>query len=438
MNQSFIAIFILLLTGLGATSLSQTQPGISGWVDKQIDATLQKEQVGLNGKGSDRQRESPSADPRSTSLVDQPSATEFFSVATSIIPVMPGLPQVASSAGSTNSDSGAAGSTTATATAYALLTAFNKVSPTDPDFYAQHVLARRVSFTVGTAASKVETDNTNAPATVYGTKVLLIDSRELYSAKNLNRLRDVQHAVSVAAKQSAFLKAQIKELIFKSLNPNSLTPEGRPDPLAFIDFDRTHFSTDEAFASTYDTLDPETRKRIQALITDTIDTFSRERKALQDTYDAIRKGQQLSISYTADIRDAKGNNEHRVEMIFDYGLSPHINWTLNASGDYTDRKSALDSKGGRIATSFAGDLTKSDSAWGKTPIRLSFSGEGRWQTAQRPQYTFESKLTIPLATGLDLPIVYRYANRIAQIDQTDSEARLGISVDLSRLAQAFK
>jgi hypothetical protein len=146
----------------------------------------------------------------------------------------------------------------------------------------------------------------------------------------------------------------------------------------------------------------------------------------------------LSISYTADIRDAKGNNGHRVELIYDYGLSPRINWTVNASGDYTDRKSATDSKGGRFATSFEGDLTKSDSAWGKTPLRLSFSGEAKWQTTQKPQYTFESKLSIPLASGIDLPIVYRYANRIAQINQTDSEARLGLSVDISRLTHAFK
>jgi len=57
---------------------------------------------------------------------------------------------------------------------------------------------------------------------------------------------------------------------------------------------------------------------------------------------------------------------------------------------------------------------------------------------QKPQYTFQAKLSIPLIFGVDLPIVYQYANRAAQINQSNSEARLGLSIDLSRLAQAFK
>jgi len=146
----------------------------------------------------------------------------------------------------------------------------------------------------------------------------------------------------------------------------------------------------------------------------------------------------MSISYTAEIRDPKGNNNHRAELIFDYGLSQRINWTFNASADYTDRKMALDSKGGRAATEFRGNLTKSDSAWARGPIQLSFSGEAKWLTAQKPQYTFQAKLTIPLSAGIDLPIAYQYANRSAQLNQTSSEAHLGLSFDVSRLFQSLK
>ena len=60
----------------------------------------------------------------------------------------------------------------------------------------------------------------------------------------------------------------------------------------------------------------------------------------------------------------------------------------------------------------------------------SFSGEH--------YNTFQAGLDIPLVSGIDLPIVYRYANRIALINQTDSEARLGLTFDLSRLVQGFK
>jgi hypothetical protein len=418
--------------------LGQTQPGVSGWVDKQIDSALQKDQIGENGQGVDRQRESPSTDSRSTSLVDQSSATDLFSVAANVIPVTPGLSQFIPSTGSTTSDSSAAGSSTATASLYAFLVALNKVSPTDPAFYRDQVFSRRFSFTIGTAASKQATDNTDTPATVYGTKILLVNGRELYTKNNLERLKGVQKAVSEAAKQSAALKQQIKETIFVSLNPSDVDAQGRPDPGKFAAFDAGHMATDAALDATLKDLSPIAMKRINTMIQNSLEAFSKEQMMLLDTYDQISKGRQLSFSYSANIRDAKGNNDHRGELIFDYGLSPRINWTINASGDYTDRKSAADSKGGRFATSFQGNLTKPNSAWGKTPIRLTFSGEGKWQTSQKPQYTFESKLSIPLASGIDLPIVYRYANRIAQIDQASSEARLGLSIDISRLAQAFK
>jgi hypothetical protein len=440
-----IAVFIVALS-LSSPLLAQSQPGMRGWIDKQIDAAIDKQMVdkdvgqqnvGHNGKGSDRQKESPSADTRSTALVDESSATDFFSVAANVIPVTPGLSQFVSGAAASNS--GAEGSTTATASLYSLLAGLNRVSPTDPGFYAEHIFARRISFTIGTAASTQAIDNTNTPATVYGAKVLLINDRELYKAKNLAKLKEVSKANANAAGASAKLDLQIAKLIYGALNPAMVDAKGEPaDPKNFGAFEGEHLTTDAAFQETLNSLSSDTKKQIQALIQGALPTFADERTTLQTKYDEISKAPQLSVSYAADIRDAKGNNEHRVEMILDYSVSPRINWTVNASGDYTDRKAALDSKGGRLATSFQGDLTKSDSAWGKTPIRLTFSGEAKWQTSQKPQYTFESKLSIPLVPGVDLPIVYRYANRIAQINQTDSEARLGLSIDISRLAQALK
>jgi hypothetical protein len=425
---------LVLVTCICKISVAQSEPGVNGWVDQQL---FDKATVGQNGQGSDRQRESPSGDTRSTSLVDQSSATDFLSVAASVIPVTPGLSQFVAGGGGGNS--GAAGDTTATASLYSLLAGLNKMSPTDPQFYAAHVFSRRISFTIGTASSTLAIDNTDTPAAVYGAKVLLINGRELYKKQNLERLKKVQSTTSGAAVASIRLKTQISKLIFASLNPDSVDPQGEPtDPLKFATFFTEHLATDAVFQATFNSLSSDARKRIQSLMDDSSAVFSQERATLQQEYDEISKAQQLSVSYTADIRDAKGNNQHRIEVIFDYGLSPRINWTVNASGDYTDRKTDTDSSGGRVATSFQGDLTKPNSSWGKTPIRLTFSGEGKWQTSQKPQYSFESKLTIPLIPGVDLPIVYRYANRIAQISQTDSEAHFGLSVDISRLARGSK
>jgi hypothetical protein len=222
-----------------------------------------------------------------------------------------------------------------------------------------------------------------------------------------------------------------------ALHPTDVVAPGVPNPDHFVAFENDALSAGNLQA-TINSLPPETKKQIQSLIESSIDAFAKEKAAIQNAYDKINKGMQMSFSYTADIRDSKGNNKHRGELIFDYGISDRINWTFNASADYTDRKMAADSKGGRAATEFQGDLTRSNSAWGRTPIRLCFSGEAQWLTSQKPQYTFQAKLTIPLSAGIDLPIVYKYADRTALLNQTDSEARLGLSIDISRLAQALK
>ncbi len=422
----------IILALLGFLSLASAHAqSFDEWFESRIQAHIN----GRNGNGMDKQRESPATDPRSTSLVDQSSATDFISVAANVIPVTPGLSQITGSTGGTGSGGGAAGSTSATASFYALLAALNKMSPTDPQFYAEHANARRTSFTLGTVTSAPAVDNTDKPGTLYGAKLLVLNGRDIYSSSSRHYLQTLQPEIAKVGTQSVQLKDQIQKDMFIALNPGKTkTDVNDPD---FQQFSLTSFSATN-FPGVLASLPSDARDRIENQIENSISTFAEFTNMVNNVYDQISQGMQLSIAYTAVVRDAVGNNDHRAELIFDYGLSPQINWTVNASADYTDRKTTLDSKGGRIATSFQGNLTSPNSGWGKTPLRLSFSGEAKWLTGQKPQYTFQSQLSIPLSPGIDLPIVYRYANRNAQIDQTSSEARLGLSVDISRLTQALK
>src|SRR5579883_1728147 len=59
----------------------------NAWVNDRIAAAIAKAQVGINGKSTSKQTTSPSATSRSTSLVDQSSATDFVSTALSLVPV---------------------------------------------------------------------------------------------------------------------------------------------------------------------------------------------------------------------------------------------------------------------------------------------------------------------------------------------------------------
>ncbi len=160
---------------------------------------------------------------------------------------------------------------------------------------------------------------------------------------------------------------------------------------------------------------------------------------LNEAYDHVRNGRQLAISYQVVHRPDEGNDDHRVAVIFDYGLTNRITWTWNASGDFKNRKQMRDSQGGRVATEFKGNLTRESlDPLGRAPVALSFGGEAKWMDKMKPQYTFQVKLSVPLGTGLDFPIVYRFANRREQINQNDSEARLGLTVDIGRLVQLFR
>ena len=341
------------------------------------------------------------------------------------------------------------GAGTVTSTLFALLAGFNGVSPTDPTFYKDHVDARRFSFTVGTAASTMAADNTTTPATVAGAKFLVWNGRELYRQKNLELIRTAQDNLSKATATGAVLKARILRMIFADLHPDGLDKNGNLDlPVGaqpcvskacelYVTFLTTEMNETQ-FQSTVSKLSASAKKSITDLLALGIEPFVNLKNNLQDTYDKIQKAGQFSVAYTADIRSGKGYNDHKAELIYDYGLSPRINWTANANGEYTDKKTGKNSEGGSAATQFTGKLTKPNSSWGRLPITLSFSGAAKWMTMQKPQYNVQAQLTIPISGGLDLPIVYRYGNKAALEQNNGSQASLGLSVDLSRLTQSLK
>lgn len=406
--------------------------------DEWFDQLIEKQRVAKNGQGAERQRESPSADPRSTSLVDQSAATDFISLAANLIPVSPGISRFVSVSPSAMSrETNASGSGTITATLYALIATLNKVRPTDPEFYKAHVDTRSLSFTIGTAASRMETDNTDKPATVFGAKYLIINHRELYTKDNLRRIDDVQKNVTNFAVVSARMKDRIQGMMFEALHPEGVKPDGTYDQAVFSQFLLSAFSSAE-FPKTLKQMPGSAVSRIEDYIRASGGPYVLLKTKLDQTYDEISKAGQLSIAYTANVRSELGNNYHRAEIIYDYGVSERILWTFNGSVDYTDRKSGIDSRGGRFATEFQGDLTRGGAGFGRLPMRLSFSGEGKWMVKQKPQYTVQTKLSTPITPGLELAVVYRYANRIEQINQTASEVRLGLSFDPMRLTAALK
>jgi hypothetical protein len=179
-------------------------------------------------------------------------------------------------------------------------------------------------------------------------------------------------------------------------------------------------------------------KKIDAEILNALPVFASLHDTVLHTYDQIQKAAQLAVIYTATIRTAGGFNKHRAAIAYDYGLSPRVTWTANCSVDYVDKKAfGSSSTSGRVATEFIGDVTSSGEGWSRAPIRLSFSGEVKWASDESTTARVQTKLTIPLTAGFDLPIAYQYGKPDAQ-SASGSEARVGLSVDLSRLLQSTR
>ena len=433
----------LLLASFVFAALSDdaSAQGFDPWVKSKIDAALaarhallDARRVGENSKGADKQRETPAGDDRSTALVDQSSATDFVSAAVNLATVLPATSQLASSAAPSSAAS-SGGSQTVTTSVYALAAALNTTAPTNPEFYKNHVAARRVSFTVGTASSDPKKDNTEKAGGVVGAKFLILNGRELYRSDNLAQIDGVEKQLASETLADIALKNRIQQLLFLAIHPD-LAVGGVPNEDPFKAFVLSALS-EQTFPKTLAAAGADALKRIDAEILARLDAFAALQQKIDDAYDHIRGALQVALVYTGTLRPESGYDRHRAELALDYGFTTRLNWTLNGSVDYLNKKSEKGLTSGRIATNFTGDVTRTSDARRRLPVRLSFSGQVAWASAQPTSKEYQATLTVPLSDGIDLPIVYRFSNATSQT-AGGKEAKLGLTVDLGRLIQSAK
>jgi hypothetical protein len=133
-------------------------------------AAAEEKKVGDNGNGTANQKEAPSADSASTSLVDSSAASDFVSLALSLSGLTP-----------TEDDESKPKSGSITVTAYSLAAGIKGVALTDPQFYKNATKWRRLALTIGSEDSKPEEVFTDKASTNIGVKFLIINSRDVYS-----------------------------------------------------------------------------------------------------------------------------------------------------------------------------------------------------------------------------------------------------------------
>lgn len=404
----------------------------STWMRTEIQKILTDERaIAANGNGVANQNESPSTDITSTSLVDTSSASDFVSLALNLT----GLRAEEDEEDSTPT------SGSVTATLYSLIAGIKGVSLTDPQFYKRGTPWRRLSLTIGSEESTLEDHFTDKPSTNLGAKLLILNNRDVYSAHAQKQLAAIDVGVDafVADKVEAINAIQCLAFyaVEKSADPKVPCLK---DP-AFGPFLATSPFNADNWPKTLAALqkDKTRMEEVHTILRSVATSHRTASEIVNAAVEQVQKGLQLSVAYFTKQREDDGTDEHRTELIFDYGLSTRLNWTANASFDYSDRKQAADRKSGRFATEFQAKLSNPGSRlWSARPVTLSGSVQGSKASESDWLIRAQAKVVVPVTTGVDIPIAYSYANRDDEGIVSGSQLKFSLAVDPVRLRERFR
>jgi hypothetical protein len=368
------------------------------------------------------QSETPSTASNSTALVDTSSAADFVGVGLNLA----GL--------SSNSSDMKATAMSVTVSAYAFKASAAKRDPLDPAFYNSNRDWRKLAFTLGFDYPEGMEGDPNAKATIFGVKYLPLNKRDASHPANDESIKIISNAVGKAAVATNKILLRVSEYLFNLAKSSDKLAPGITTVQAF----ESGFNKPTIWQTTiYPLIGPKELSDIDEIIAEELGPLIDVKEAAIKAAEAIRKSDQISVQYLTKQRRANMPDEHKLESIFDLGISGRGNITLNASFDYIDNKMSEDIKGGSFAAAFQYQLTR-DQLEGRMPWLLTFAADGNWMTKMTPTYKAQAKLTIPLAEGIEIPLSVTVANRTDLIKESDVKGKIGFTVDVSRLADRFK
>lgn len=377
----------------------------------------------VNQREPSKQVEMPSIADNTTSLVDQTAAPDLVGLALNLA----GL-----NSNDSGNDSGASGSITFSA--YSLYAAALQHDPLDPAFYVKHPDLRRFSFTFGQDAAD-EKDPSLGRAQVFSGKFLILNRRDASLNRNRKKLAVVSDHLRNVAVDAANIAFEVQNYLMDQLGPSLGLQLGSMDTKANkVNFLNTHLNGD-ALQATLDRLTPKQLDEIKSIIARRIESKVVFTEVDHRTIGEIRRAPQLSLTLQTKQRDGKGTDEYRAGMLFDYGLYQRVNLSLNGTFDYSDSKVVGgDTRGGRLAGEAIFQLTPEKSLVGPSrPFLFHISSEAKWGTQNKPAYTGQLKLTIPLFDGIDFPVSVSFANRTGLIKESTVRGRFGFTLDLAKL-----
>ena len=416
--KNLLAVLLLLTAARLEAADTCPTTDLNSYVNCRVAAVTKAR---INQRRTSNQTEAPSISTNTTALVDQSSAADLAAVAVNLA----GL--------STNSKESKETSTTATATLYSLVAAGAGVNPLNPTFYSQNSKWRRVSVTLGYEYPDDSRRTRKDRATLAGFKLLLFDKRDA----NNPAYSDDWTRVSRALGAKAVVFNRIVHLVRAKIYQVAAPRRGLPDVPTADSINKALVG--DQFAVSLALLSDADLREIDRIVEDNIDLEVELATEVGSLVNKIRRAPQFSVAFLSKTRKDGGPDEYRGELILDYGLQNRLNLTLNASYDYLNSSIVGgDSRGGRAAAEFQWRLTEEPKQSARKPVLLSFAGEGNWMENISPMYKGQVKLTIPVMSGVDLPLSFSYASRTEFIKESDIRGKFGFTFDFAKLAKAFR
>lgn len=386
----------------------------------------------LIGASTERQSAQPSVSDASTSLLDRTSGPDLVGAGFQLL-----------GAGSRTQSGNKSGDGVVTASAYALYTSFSGQKPLDPAVYARGVNWRRVSFSAG-YETPGQQGSTDKKYKVVGTKILLINKRDVSSDFAMRKISSALEQVGSAARGLDIASTRIQNLMYELVghveDPTKYPLP--PTPAAVVAFLNAYLD-DATFANTIGKLSEDKLSEVDRILNSAgaIEGLIRQDTELQKLIFDIRRAPQLSISWTGKLSDTnQGADIHRLQAIFDWGVWKNFEITINGGYDYNNsRVVGGDTRAGRLAAEGHFELNPiSAVARGVNPWVIAFSGEQNWVYRAKDNYKLQGRLEIPLTAGVSLPISLTFASSSNLIKESEIRGQVGFTIDASKLLSALK
>lgn len=422
MTRYFPGLFIFGSLGLAQTcQVLPADSPLEQWVKCRIFDLGRKELAAADAGSVVAASSAPSIDPASSAVVDRSNPGEFFSTAVNLASLS-GQPTASTPTGSV------------TVTAYSVVAALQGQSLVDPDVYERGRYLRRAAFTIGTAASDLAKDGTETPGALYGARWRILEGPDLFS-----RYRDPVTGTATAnpVRETILQNLQVRLNQANSFSElNTLLTD-----LASKKFPGVAGITRAQFEEVYNSASDTDKAKIDELIKKAAVEDEDLTRTVLELREQLKRPRQLTFAYFTTQRTDGGADDHRLELILDWGLHKRVDWTTNGGFEYRNvMDRGGDRKGGRLASEAkillfrVGDAADTAERW----MSLDLAGEWKASSGVKPYFKFQARLTIPTPGGLNLPLAWSYESRpwdagAGQINDSFKRFRFGIEFDPAKI-----